>query len=161
MPTRTGYVGTQIAGDVLTAANFTKLPGGWIGYAEKTANESFSGVETAISGLSVTVTVGTDRRIRVTGAGVMVPTVATNTRAYGVIQQDSTGVGRFLEHYFRANDYEHRDEASVILTPSAGSHTYRLTCLAVDDSSAATGIQVQASSVRPAFILVEDIGPAT
>jgi hypothetical protein len=44
---------------------------------------------------------------------------------------------------------------SVILSPSAGSHTYKLTAL----RAAGTGnITMAANSLAPAFILVEDIG---
>jgi hypothetical protein len=44
-------------------------------------------------------------------------------------------------------------EGSVIVTPSAGSHTYKLKA-EVNDGS----MQVVASAWEPCFILVEDIG---
>lgn len=39
MASRTGYVGLQEDGAVVTEANFDRLPGGWIGYATVTADQ--------------------------------------------------------------------------------------------------------------------------
>ena len=65
MPVRTAYAGAAVAGEVLSAANVNRISGGWIGYNEVTANQTPITTEVDLTGLSVAVTVGTARRIRI------------------------------------------------------------------------------------------------
>lgn len=153
MPVRTAYAGAAIAGEVLTAANVNKLPGGWLGYAEVTANQTGITTEVDLTGLTVTVTVGTSRRIRVTGE-VLIQTSATGLLAFLYIHADGSQVQKrvIVPGVAASSEMLH---AEVILTPSAGSHTYKLRA-----ASGGTAV-LEASATVPSFILVEDLGPAT
>jgi hypothetical protein len=130
------------------------MPGGWIGYAEK-ADSDFGPViaETDVTGLTVTVTVGANRRIRVTGDASL---VSNGSSAEGRIKEGVTILGRFGRLAPPATSDLARQSGSVVLTPSAGSHTYKLTVLGTTP-----GVEIMCSAQEPAFILVEDLGPAS
>lgn len=158
MPVRTGYAGTALDGDVYTAANHARMPGGWLGYLEVTAPQSVGTTEADLTGLAVTVTVGNARRIRVTGHGLLGANGSAVTPV-GRIKEGATELGRWAHHVLAASGVYELAEGSVILTPSAGAHTYKLT---LQDVGAGPGtITSQASAIVPSFILVEDLGPAT
>ena len=121
MATKTAFPGTTSSGDVLHSADITKLPGGWIGYVEKTTNQTGISSITAISGLSVTVTVGTSRTILITGHfGAF--DVTSNCYVKGYIRESSTTLGVFVDDNLLAGQ-RGSGEGSVWLQPSAGSHT--------------------------------------
>lgn len=155
MAVRTSYVGTEAVGDVLTKANFDKLPGGWIGYVEVTANQT--GITTAavaLTGVTVTVTAGTTRRLKITGHAEFAETVATVAVVDLLIYEDGVQVGRG-----KLGDPAAQSESAdavAIRTPSAGAHTYALFAI----TNAGT-VSMVAAATAPAFILVEDIGPAS
>lgn len=169
MPVRTAYAGTALTGDVYTAANHARMPGGWIGYAQVTATQALAdadsgGLETDLTGLSVAVTVGTNRRIRVTGSGILtLDDPLGNPAVLGYIKEGATYLGRWASWDLNAASGLIFDRAtmsferSVILTPTAGAHTYKLSAWA----TAGADILLGASATIPAFILVEDLGPAT
>jgi hypothetical protein len=155
MPVRTAYVATEAVGDVLTKANFDKLPGGWIGYAEVTANQTTITAAVDLTGLTVTVTVNTSRRIRVTGSAELV----NNTAGAGLlllILADGAQVMSAPTGGMTAN-VAVRKVAQVVLTPTAGSHVYKLQA---QTQVGGTGT-MNAAATYPAFILVEDLGPAS
>lgn len=145
--------GTYVAGDVLNAAEMNALPGGFLGHAQAVANQASIGVgPTDVTSLSIGVTVAASRRIKVTAKFVtsQQTSIAIQTMR---IQEGGTelqrsvsspGVGEFVSTLLVA-----------FLTPSAGAHTYKLTA----GTSAGT-MTVEAAATYPAFILVEDIGPA-
>lgn len=152
MATRTAYA--PVAGSVLTAANLAKMSPGWIGYAEVTAGQTPIAAAVDLTGLTVTVTVGTGRRIKITGqvffsstvtndiAGLLILDGATQLNG-SQVQLGLTGVGAVTA------------VASAVVTPTSGSHTYKLQAV----RSSGTGVvSTSASSAIPAFILVEDIG---
>jgi hypothetical protein len=134
---------------------------GTLGYAEVTADQAFtdSGGLTDITSLSAAVTVAASRRIKVTGQitasvlGEANPADEANlyiregstTLQIGGVSLASTSVGQVVH-------------VEVILTPSAGSHTYKLS-LDMSGQSTDAG-RVEASATQPSFILVEDIGAA-
>ena len=124
---------------------------GTLDYAEVTANQGPITTEVDLTGLTVTVTVGTSRRIQVTGSAHV--TNAADASSTGLIYEDAVNVGR----WHRNNRFSAivKSEGSVVLTPTAGSHTYKLTML-----STGTGATLGAGAALPAFILVQDIGPA-
>lgn len=154
MPARTAYAGAAVAGEVLTAANVNKLPGGWIGYNQVTANQLTIGLTaTDLTGLSVAVTVGTSRRIRIS-ASAAVQQRTSAALAELDIYEGATRLQRFPTS-IPAELYDVLTP-SVVLTPTAGSHTYKLTML----TSSGT-VDMLAAADWPAFILVEDLGPAT
>jgi hypothetical protein len=152
MPVRTAYVGTEAVGDVLTKANFDKLPGGWIGYAEVTANQGSITAEVDLTSLTVTVTVNTTRRIKITGRCYM---QNTGTAGGDILKIHEDGV-QIMEAGLPGHTTAHVLHAEAVRTPSAGSHTYKLR----GQATAGTATMV-ASATIPAFILVEDMGPAT
>lgn len=169
MPSRTAYAGTALTGDVYTAANHARMPGGWIGYAQVTATQALAdadsgGLETDLTGLAIAVTVGSNRRIRVTGSGVLtLDDPLGNPSCEGYIKEGATYLGQWASWDLNAASGLIFDRASmsfersVILTPSAGAHTYKLSAWA----SAGADMLLAASATTPAYILVEDLGPAT
>lgn len=150
---------TRAAADTALSGRVTTIEAGYArgqlanGYAEATSDQLAVGTgATDLTGLTVTVTVPASRRIRISGFVAMtVAATATNGNAFlmeGATQLQQAGA--------LVNGAGFSDCAPVrVLTPSAGSHTYKL-------QAAANGgtINVKAGSDHPNFILVEDLGPA-
>lgn len=153
MATRTGYVGTQVAGDVLTAANFTKLPNGWIGYVEATANQNGISAETDLTSLTVSPTVGTSRRLRISGR-VYVQVSSAGATAILRLKQDGVTIGQGAAQPNDTVDFVSIEVWSVE-TPSSGSHTYKLTL------QAEAGTVDAENATSKGMVLVEDVGPAS
>ncbi len=133
----------------------SKLPLGTLGYAQVTANQSGITTEVDLTGLSVTVTVGTSRRIKITAQVNLYSTVAEDTGEVA-IKEGATcfNVG---EQPRLSTTNTATKQCSAVITPTAGAHTYKLTCLRTAGTG---GVISYASTNRPAFILVEDIGAA-
>lgn len=132
---------------------------GELGYAEVTANQTGITTEVDLTGLSVTVTVETGRLVRVSAGGQLRWTSAADPNILMMIKQDGTrvqniGKVRGPDTGGTAAERALAVEGSVRLAPSAGSHTYNVSL------SADVATDVQASGFNPAFILVEDLGPA-
>jgi hypothetical protein len=129
------------------------------GYAQVTTNQTnISGAGVDLTGLSVTVTVGTSRRIKITGYGQMDNEVV-GANFLGIrIQESTTVLGEALVGVGNSGTDQQFATLNpiVIITPSAGLHTYKLLGFA---STGAANI-LRASATNPAFILVEDIGAA-
>src|SRR6476660_3820165 len=64
--TRVGYAGTESIGDVLTKANFDKLPGGCVDYHRIVVDSTASGGTTTVTGLTSAITAGTARFYKIT-----------------------------------------------------------------------------------------------
>lgn len=152
MAVRTGYVGTESVGDVLTATNFNKLPNGMIGYASVTANQTgITSSVTDLTSLSVAVTVGSSRMIWIVGsveatqntstgnAALYIRESSTTLNFRNVTMSASTNAGLYVVYFASA--------------PSSGSHTYKLSM-----STDAGTVDLKASSTQPAFIAVFDHG---
>jgi hypothetical protein len=101
------------------------------------------------------VTVGTGRRIRIT-VSVEVESSVANDLAEMRIKESTTQLQRGRLVCDTANQGQ-TIQRSAVLTPSAGSHTYKATLLR---ASGTGNIQSTAALTLPAFILVEDIGAA-
>ncbi len=155
MTARITAVGTQTGSDFLTAAEYNDAAGGWIGNVPVTSNVGSIGGETAL-GLATTVTVNASRRIRVSVECSMESNL-TNGGVSIRIKEGSTQLVRrdFATSVAGAGVWV---GASVILTPSTGSHTY--TCYGARGLGLAGTVTMDASSDSPAYILVEDLGPA-
>ncbi len=156
MAVRTAYVGTQVSGDVLTAANFSKLPGGWIGDAQITSNQGSITTEVDVTGSSLTVTVGTNRKLRLKGFALVSSTINADEIVIK-IKEGSTQLtqdGTSIATQPRAQGLH----PEVIITPTAGSHTYKMTILRNNGTGTVT---LSASGSFPAFLIVEDIGPSS
>lgn len=134
------------------AARHDLLAWGKLGYAQVTAPQAGISATVDLTGLTTTVTVGTDRTIEITAQCILSNTAeGTEHQFYisegatflqGSIQSGSNGA--YLTH-----------NSSVVLTPTAGAHTYKLRAAGVGSTC-----NMQASATTPAFILVKDIGPA-
>ena len=147
MAVRTAY--DAVAGAVLTAVNLDKLAGGWIGYNEVTADQA--NISSAdVTGLSVAVTVGTGRRIKVS-AGVNLLKDANAGLCEIRIMEGATLLG--FAYFIGGASTSGHGAPTVILTPTSGSHTYKITIVC-----SITTLTVKAAATYPAFILVEDMG---
>lgn len=135
-------------------------PRGVLGYAEVTANETGITTLTDLTGLSVAVDVAANRRIRVTGHGQIenAPSGTEDIAVVGFVREGSTTLGRWGSVFNHDIDsgLSEMCESGVVLTPTEGSHTYKLS-LQTTVGSGSGGIRAAADN--PAFILVEDIGP--
>ena len=126
--------------------------GGTLGYAEITANIAGITVNQDLAGLSVTVAVGTGRRIKVTGwlRGVQT-TIAGDFGALSILEDGAT-INTAQNLIQTTNTFM---VGYAVETPSAGIHTYKLQY----GRSVGTGSHtVHAVATAPSFILVEDIG---
>ena len=144
---------TFVAGDVLTAAQQNGLSQGQLGYAQVTANQTAIVATVDLTGLSVAVTVVTGRRIKIT-AHVDFVNDTINGAAALFLLQDGTQIQRFYTSPSPAANQPMGAHLSHVLSPSAGSHTYKL-----QGARSNTGtVIMEAAATYPAFILVEDAG---
>ena len=155
MPVRSAYPGTALTGEVLTALKVNNLPGGWIGYAEVAADQLSITTVVDLSGLVLNVTVGASRRLRVTVYTSVYSTVVGDSATLS-IKEGATQLSTRAEVFSKASTLEGVSCAAIV-TPTAGAHTYKATL----ERTTGTGtLLMGASGTQPAFILVEDIGPA-
>lgn len=140
--------------DLSSATNIlpANLPKGVLGYAQVVASQGGITTEAGVTGLSVDVTVGAGRRIRITYAGSLASSVVNDTGGVA-IKEGSTQLQ--LSSIPLPSGNALAVASSVVLTPSAGAHTYKIAAQRVSGTGA---IQHTASATTPAYILVEDIG---
>ena len=149
MPVRAGVMPT--AGGQASAA---QIPWGWLGYAQVTAGQGSITTAVDLTGLSVSVTVAASRRVRVSwstrysgsGGGMSITTKCME----GATQL------QMAEAQVASNLFGLTIGGAVVLTPSAGAHTYKLQ--AQGNSGTA---QLVASATDPSWLLVEDLGPSS
>lgn len=135
-----------------TAQDFAG-PIGTLGYAQVTSNQGSITTAVDLTGLSVTVTVGSGRRIKIS-AEIM---ASNDTATSGIILYIVEG-STFLQEIWMPETtagWALTLIGSVILTPSAGSHTYKLQ---MARNGTIGTVTANATANSPAFILVEDIG---
>lgn len=123
--------------------------GGTLGYASSSTAQGPITTEVDSTGMSIVVTVGTGRRIRITSRENFSSSAATGM--YLLIKEGATEVGRVAGTGVVGT--ETTLIGSTILTPSAGSHTYKHTAQATGGSISRANV-----TASPCFILVEDIG---
>jgi hypothetical protein len=133
--------------------------GGVLGYSEVVVTQA--GITAAagivdLTNLSVTVTVGTGRRIRVSGK-TMASGTDVSTRFIIFIQEGASFLQRIWDGAVNIANVSKNAYGAVILTPSAGSHTYKLS---VDNITGPGTVGTEAGVGLPSYILVEDIGAA-
>lgn len=145
----------QIIDVTATPAPANSAPSSMLGYAEVNGNQSGITAEVDLTGLSVTVTVPTGRRIRITGRGRW----QTDTAAAGVlvaIYEDDS----MVQQYAMKTPYNNLSQdfhVETVRAPASGAHTYKLRM-----SQYTTGtVLLGASSTIPASITVEDITPSS
>lgn len=123
---------------------------GTLGFAGQATSQTAIGTTiTDITGLAVTVTVAAGRRVRVSAVGQI---NHDNTQVASLILREGTTVLQTSQHSGAAGETR-AHSPSVILTPTAGSHTYKVS---MQTSTGTAGLV--ASATQPAYILVEDIG---
>lgn len=135
--------------------------GGQLGYAQAVTSQGGITVLVDITGLFIPVTVGTGRRIKITAFGhVFSSEVTFNTGGCVVhIQEGATGLAG-VQMFNLNSTAAHHFYLSSIISPSAGSHTYKVT---IERNVGAGTLTVQSdvgTNRGPSFILVEDIGAA-
>lgn len=160
MAVRTAYVGTEAIGDVLTKANFDKMPGGLVGYASTTSNGTASAtVKTYTDGtaLSPTITAGTSRTYKITIMCSSVVQVGTGSSQIQI--WDLTGSTALTTAVLSVAGSAAGNYPGATLVgyhqPAAGSQQYAFRYL-----STATSVAPQAGATSPAQIFVEDVGPS-
>lgn len=126
-------------------------PSAQLGYAEVTANQSTITAEVDLTGLAVTVTVPVGRRIKITGHVLARSTVANDVFQLS-IKEGATLLNAAKDSVPTTDDLS--IDAFSIITPSAGTHTYKLTALR---SSGSGNLNIAAGATFPSYILVEDI----
>ncbi len=127
---------------------------GTIGYAQRTSNQGGITTEVDLTGLSVTVTTGASRRIRISVEISAASSVAGDVVSLR-IKEGSTQLQSRETHLASAAGSTGLCVASVVLTPTAGPHTYKAALV----RAVGTGtVNTAASATAPAYILVEDIG---
>lgn len=155
---------TWVAGAKLTAAqlntdvrdNLDFINDRMLGYAEVTSDQATITSEVDLTGLTTTVDVGTDRMIKITG---MVHIRGTSVENVGTlrIKESTTVLNAAQSFWTRTNADGELIAMAIVNSPSAGSHTYKLSLQMPTGSGS---IDMKASSTLIAFILVEDIGAA-
>lgn len=141
-----------IAEDITpTPAPAVGAPSSALGYAEVTANQGTFTAETDLTGLTVTVIVPAGRRLKITGSAYLGSSVGGD-QVFTRLQQDGVNIQTAVA--FVSTTQSITLERSVILTPSAGTHTYKLRA----GRAVGTGnVTSYATPTEPAFLIVEDI----
>ena len=153
--------GGYIAGDVLTAANLNLLPGGKMGYAEVTADQSTITTVADLTSLTVTWTAVAARRYRLTFEGSLETSSAPSVNTVYITNSSNTAVATrafSLAANASAGETPQWVGATVTLTGLSGSVTYKVRAAYTPDSVGS--LTLKASATAPAYFLVEDIGPA-
>lgn len=127
-----------------------------LGLATVTANQEGITTVTDLTGLTVTVTVGANRYIRISFEGEFDRSVVDGTSQV-ILMEGGTALQTFGYQPNIANENMTVGGSLVIDSPSAGSHTYKLT---LTNSTGTGNSDLFASSTIPAQLWVEDIGPS-
>ena len=136
-----------------TPGAWSSPPMGTLGYAQVTVNQNVT-TQVDLTGLTVTVTVGTGRRVRVTGWCKFTNNTANNgTSIY--IMEGATQLADSSEYMNGTGGNSYTCVAMAVLTPTGGSHTYKLQGSTIGGGTTST---LLAATTVPCFILVEDIG---
>jgi hypothetical protein len=130
------------------AIDQSKLAGSTLGYAQAVADQTPITTEANLTSLTTTVTVPAGgRRVKITAQTSWSSTVSTDEMVI-YIKEGTTALanGRLT-----IGAGESSNTFQSIITPAAGSHTYKLTAL----RSGSGTITMKAAAANPAFILVE------
>jgi hypothetical protein len=124
------------------------------GYASRTTAQTAITTVTDITSLTVTFTAATGRLYLITGVCLMLSSVANDIGMLR-ITNDLNTTQSYDQKVLATSDQGLR--AHALVSPGAGSATYKLRAGRLSGSG---NLTVSASASVPAFILVEDIGPA-
>ena len=127
-----------------------------LGYSAATTNQAGISTETSLTNCSVTVTVPyAGHRVRITGFCPSVVSTVANDVARVSIKESATLLQ--LGQATVPTAFGPSIAVSWVGTPTAASHTYNLTLTRVTGTGTLTS---NADPAFPAYILVEDLGPA-
>jgi hypothetical protein len=157
-PVAIGLANAAGAAGTLNRSDHVHLGPGTLsgGYAQVTANQTGIGAgPTDLTTLTATVTVVSGRRIKISAGGGQVSYSDTATAHSVDVLEGATTLGRvFISPSLAAGGFALLS-GSIILTPTAGAHTYKFTATRyLGTGTMALG----AAPTQPAFILVEDVG---
>lgn len=153
---RTPYTSTP--NEVLTSANFEKHAKGGFGYATTTTDQgSISTSEVDLTSMTATITVGSSRLLWLVAAVPMRSTSA-NDRLILRIKEGSTLLGDDQQTATEATLPYVLKPSALVIAPSAGSHTYKLTA-SLGGGASGTGSTFH-DSIRTSYLLVVDFGPS-
>jgi hypothetical protein len=166
MAARAGYPGTPVTGDVLTVTNFNKLPAGCLGYLSKTTDQTaVTTTEVDLGGLDTLDVVHIASRLVRVSFTVRVETTQgstaqaqANVRCYGGLTGATVLTTATRDaHTANAGTVQTTTlNASMLITPAAGTHQYGLSAFTVGTG---TTMIVRASATQPSVLVVEDLGP--
>lgn len=157
MPTRDSYAADPSAGDVLTAANFRKLPGGWIDAEESTSTFTTSGT-TELDLLSASVTVDANRKLRVTFHVSKCGTTVNADEFLIRLYFDGTTFQRYLVNRPDQTMDDGISFSGVVNTTTAGAKTIKCTAQRLSGTGV---VQLTSAAGFPMQMTVEDIGPSS
>lgn len=156
---RIGYVGTEIASDVLTKTNFDRLPGGMMGSLSITSPSAATGGTTVVTGLSVAITAGVSRRYRILIHCSSVTNAGAANNSTNIQIFDATGTVTLASRLVDDPAAIGANFAGATLQawhePASGAQTY-----AFRTTTTFTTTSVNASATAPAQIMVFDVGPS-
>lgn len=155
MPTRTVFSATAFG--KYNSTDHDKMPKGWLGYATLTSDQTGIGTGGAdLTGMSLSVTVPATRMLQLAGH-VQVADASAALTALVEIKEGGTTLGRSVRQYLAdSNDRAIGTGWTLVVGPSAASHTYKLT------GSSSTGtFSVDASATAPSSFVILDIGPSS
>ncbi len=127
--------------------------GGSLGYASVTANQTTITTEADLTSLTTTVTVPANHRVRISTQTALQSSVASDQLSLRI--KEGVTVLQTCRTAVVATNLDQNLNCLVILTPTSGSHTYKLS---LQRTSGTGNGQLTASATQPAYILVEDIG---
>lgn len=144
------FVGNDLTAGMIQLA----FPRGTLsgGYAQVVANQTGITAITDLTSLTATVTVGAGRRIRVTGYVRIGQNTSLGNPNILYIREGAATLAQSTTAVPATQYYQHH--AAVVLTPSTGAHTYKLSL----STTAGTTDLITVGTTDPAWILVEDIG---
>lgn len=130
--------------------------GGSLGYVFTTGSTQ-AGITTVvdITSLSTIVTIGTGRLIKISGEVQAQSTVADDTARLQI--QEGATILQVCDQLMRPANTTNKMKLSIVLTPTPGSHTYKLTMQRIAGSGTIT---VNQNTPSVSQLLIEDIGAA-
>lgn len=135
-----------------TPAPTDQQPSSTLGYTEATANQSGITTEVDLTNLAVTINIAAGRRIKISTNVLLESSVIDDLGRVSI--REGANLLALDQQILRPVNNGNSFHTSVVLSPSAGSHTYKLTSQRVSGTG---NIQSVAQPSFPAFILVEDI----
>jgi hypothetical protein len=155
--TRSPWPGQVVDGEIASDDDFNSIPGGWLGYAVVTADQGSITTAVDLTGMSLSVTVPANRLLRISSFLRMESTVANDVGQL-VIAEGATTLNSALATFAAANGPHSMYVEVLVVAPSAGSHSYKLTAQRTSGTGTLT---MKAAATNPASFVVEDLGPSS